>query len=122
MSIFSLLNEIDDNKIVLPAIQREFVWSEDQIQRLLDSIIRDYPIGLVLLWDTFEAIQYRSFVKHYRSGNQYTHTQNSVKKRIKLVLDGQQRLQSLYIALYGSINGKFLYFDEIGRASCRERV
>ena len=111
MSIFSLLNEIDDNKIVLPAIQREFVWSEDQIQRLLDSIIRDYPIGLVLLWDTFEAIQYRSFVKHYRSGNQYTHTQNSVKKRIKLVLDGQQRLQSLYIALYGSINGKFLYFD-----------
>lgn len=111
MSIFSLLNEIDENNIVLPAIQREFVWSEDQIQRLLDSIIRDYPIGLVLLWDTFEAIQYRSFVKHYRSGNQYTHTQNSTKNRIKLVLDGQQRLQSLYIALYGSINGKFLYFD-----------
>ena len=46
MSIISLLNQIHENEVVLPAIQRDFVWSDDRIYMLLDSIMRGYPIGM----------------------------------------------------------------------------
>lgn len=110
-TITSALNQVEGGEIVLPAIQRDFVWSENQILRLLDSILRGYPIGLLLLWETYADIQYRSFVRDYRAGNLSAFRTNPQKKRVKLVLDGQQRLQSLYVALYGSHEGRQLYFD-----------
>jgi hypothetical protein len=110
-SVISLLNQIKNDEIVLPAIQRDFVWPEEKIVRLLDSMVRGYPIGLVLLWETYNDIQYRSFVKEFQPENVYNFRENDSHKRIKLVLDGQQRLQSLYMALYGSHKGKSLYFD-----------
>lgn len=111
MSIISILNQIKNDEVVLPAIQRDFVWSEERTETLLDSIMRGYPIGIVLLWETYEDIQYRNFVPDFRSGSSYTFRDNPERKRLKLVLDGQQRLQSLYIALYGSLEGKYLHFD-----------
>jgi len=111
MSIINLLNQIRNEEIVLPAIQRDFVWSEDQVQRLLDSIMRAYPIGIILLWETYQDIQFRTFVKDYKPGNLFTYHENTQRRRLKLVLDGQQRLQSLYVALYGTLEGKSLYFD-----------
>jgi 5-methylcytosine-specific restriction endonuclease McrA len=110
-SVISLLNQIKNDEIVLPGIQRDFVWPPDKIIRLLDSMLRGYPVGIVLLWETYGDIQYRSFVKDYRPDNAFTYSENTQRKRIKLVLDGQQRLQSLYIALYGTYQGKLLYFD-----------
>ena len=53
MSITNLLNQIKNEEIVLPAIQRDFVWPEDKVLRLLDSIMRGYPIGIALLWETY---------------------------------------------------------------------
>src|SRR5882762_4419235 len=111
MSIISLLNQIKNEEIVLPAIQRDFVWPEDSVLRLLDSIVRGYPIGIVLLWETYNDIQYRSFVRDFTPDPAYKFHENTKKKKLKLVLDGQQRLQSLYISLYGSYRGKELYFD-----------
>jgi len=111
MSIISLLNQIKGDAIVLPAIQRNFVWDENRIEKLLDSIMRGYPIGITLLWETYEDIQYREFSKNYRSGNKYTFCDNSHRRKLKVVLDGQQRLQSLYMALYGTHEGQYLYFD-----------
>jgi len=113
MSIFNLLNQIKNNEIVLPAIQRDFVWPDERIYKLLDSIMRGYPIGIILLWETYEDIQYRSFVMDYKPGNLHSYRDNTQRKRIKLVLDGQQRLQSLFIALYGTLDGSSLYFDVI---------
>jgi hypothetical protein len=107
----SLLNQIENDEIVLPAIQRDFVWNEEKTEKLLDSILRGYPIGLVLLWETYEDLQYRSFQKDFRPGQLHTYRENRQRRRLKLVLDGQQRLQSLYIALYGSREGRRLYFD-----------
>jgi uncharacterized protein with ParB-like and HNH nuclease domain len=49
MSIFQLVNEIADNEIVLPAIQRDFVWDEERVERLFDSVLRGYPNGIALL-------------------------------------------------------------------------
>jgi len=118
MSIFNLLNQIKNNEIVLPAIQRDFVWPDERIFKLLDSIMRGYPIGIILLWETYEDIQYRSFVMDYKPGNLHSYRDNTQRKRIKLVLDGQQRLQSLFIALYGTLDGSSLYFDVLsGRES-----
>lgn len=118
MSIISLLNQIKEGDIVLPAIQRGFVWPEAKIEMLLDSIMRGYPIGITLLWETYEDIQYRNFTKNYKSVNKHAFTDNSTKRKVKVVLDGQQRLQSLFIALYGTYEGKHLYFDILsGRES-----
>src|SRR5437879_5848052 len=65
MSIYGLLNQIKSGDIVLPAIQRDFVWSEEKVTRLLDSVMRGYPIGITLLWETYDDVQYRHFVENY---------------------------------------------------------
>lgn len=118
MGIIGLLEQIKNDEVVLPAIQRDFVWSEKKIAKLYDSIMRGYPIGIILLWETYNDIQYRHFVRGYRTDSLFTFHENTSKKRLKLVLDGQQRLQALFIALYGSFEGKHLYFDILsGRES-----
>lgn len=111
MSISSLLNQIKQGEIMLPAIQRNFVWPSERIFRLLDSIMRGYPIGTILLWETYGDIQYRTFINDYRSDIPQTYHDNSLGSKIRLVIDGQQRLQSLYVALYGTYEGCPLYFD-----------
>ena len=116
--IINLLNQIKEQEIVLPAIQRDFVWPEVKIRRLLDSIMRGYPIGIALLWETYLDLQYREFTGGFHPGDRHDFRENSQKRRLKLVLDGQQRLQSLFIALYGLYEGKSLYFDVLsGRES-----
>ncbi|MGD0958555.1 MAG: DUF262 domain-containing protein [Methylomonas sp.] len=111
MNIISMLNQIQSNEIVLPAIQREFVWSEEKIAKLMESIMRGYPIGIVLMWETYKDIQFRRFVDSYQKDETTSFFDNTANQKLKLVLDGQQRLQSLYISLYGQHNGKYLYFD-----------
>ncbi len=116
--VITLMNQITEGDIVLPGIQRDFVWDEENIARLLDSILRGYPVGIALLWETYNDIQYRPFVRDYVRGSLATYAENTKRKKIKLVLDGQQRLQSLFIALYGTRNDRQLYFDVLsGRDS-----
>lgn len=110
-TIMGLLNQIANDEVVLPAIQRDFVWSEPQTQMLLDSVMRGYPIGIALLWETYNDIQYRTFRREFRRGTLPTYIDNSPARRLRVVLDGQQRLQSLYIALYGQLDGRTMYFD-----------
>ncbi|MGR9253034.1 GmrSD restriction endonuclease domain-containing protein [Rhizobium leguminosarum] len=118
MSITQLVQEIDAGEIVLPAIQRDFVWSEDQIETLLDSLLRGYPIGIALLWETYEPIQVRRFSKDYRTDIIHKFSDNPKGRRVRMVLDGQQRLNSLYVGLKGTYNGKTLFFDVLsGRHS-----
>ena len=111
MSIISLLEQIRNDEIVLPAIQRDFVWPEGKVEKLFDSIMRGYPIGIILLWETYRDIQHRYFERDYKEDTQPAFRDNAQYRRLRLVLDGQQRLQSLYIALYGTFHGENLYFD-----------
>lgn len=111
MSVINLLNQIKNDEIVLPAIQRNFVWSEDRIYMLLDSIMRGYPTGIVLLWETYEDIRFRKFTADFQQDVPHTFHDNTEQRKLKVVLDGQQRLQSLYVALYGKLKGQSLYFD-----------
>jgi len=111
MSIVSLLNQVKEHEIVLPAIQRNFVWPVERIYTLLDSIMRGYPIGNIILWETHHDIQHRFFVADYQGDSTDTYHDNPSGKRLNLVIDGQQRLQSLYVAIYGKYDGCPLYFD-----------
>lgn len=107
-----LNNEDEEGGFWLPNIQRPFVWNEDQICRLFDSILREYPISTLLVWKTKSRIRRRKFIDNYRSSLRLTgfYVPEDGKKKC-LVLDGQQRLQSLFIGLKGSYEGRELYLD-----------
>lgn len=107
-----LNNPEDEGGFWLPNIQRPFVWTEEQICRLFDSILREYPISTLLIWKTTSEIRRRKFIDNWKDTLRLSdfYVPSDTKKKC-LVLDGQQRLQSLYIGLCGSFEGKELYFD-----------
>jgi hypothetical protein len=111
MNIITLLNQVKEEEIVLPAIQRNFVWATHRVTTLLDSIMRGYPVGIALLWETYADIPFRRFVQDYQPDGKHIFHDNKKRQKLKVVLDGQQRLQSLFVALYGSYDGQRLYFD-----------
>jgi hypothetical protein len=107
-----LNNPEKDGGFWLPNIQRPFVWNEGQIERLFDSIMREYPISTLLVWKTKSNIRRRKFIDNYKHGLRLTDFYVPADNKTKmLVLDGQQRLQSLFIGLKGSYEKKELYFD-----------
>lgn len=102
----------DGGGLWLPNIQRLFVWDEEQIERLFDSIMRQYPLPSMMIWKTKEELRNRRFIdQYYENIDLKTLYRQSNKKTKKLVLDGQQRLQSLFIGLKGSIDGRELCFN-----------
>jgi hypothetical protein len=102
----------------LPNIQRPFVWSEDQIARLFDSIMREYPISTLLVWKTKVSVKHRKFIDNYHRDIKLTDFYVPEHRRTKMmVLDGQQRLQSLFIGLKGSYEGRELYLDALSGES-----
>ncbi|MBK9635200.1 MAG: DUF262 domain-containing protein [Bacteroidetes bacterium] len=106
----SYLNNSDqEGGYWLPNIQRPFVWKEEQIERLFDSILREYPIGTLLVWKTKSKIRRRKFIDNYKLDIKLTdfYVPEDDKQKM-LVLDGQQRLQSLFIGLIGSYEKKEL--------------
>ncbi len=107
-----LNNPDEDGGFWLPNIQRPFVWNEEQICRLFDSILREYPISTLLIWKTTSDIRRRKFIDNWKSSLRLTdfYVPEDTKRKC-LVLDGQQRLQSLFIGLCGSFEGKELHFD-----------
>lgn len=119
MSIKDVIEEINSRKIYLPAIQRKYVWGDNQIVRLMDSIMLGYPIGTFLFWKVKKSIinnkEYSmyEFIKDYHDRDMYKNPSapqpfpiGSPDETIRSVLDGQQRLTSLYIALQGSMSRK----------------
>jgi Protein of unknown function DUF262/Protein of unknown function (DUF1524) len=109
-----LNNPEKDGGFWLPNIQRPFVWKEEQIERLFDSIMREYPISTLLVWKTTSEVRRRKFIDNYRLTLKLSDFYVPDDRKPKLlVLDGQQRLQSLFIGLCGSYEGRELYFDAL---------
>lgn len=108
-TIKEAMNRIGAKRLYLPAIQRKFVWDAWQIERLFDSIMRDYPIGTFLFWMVEEArhndYSFYEFIRDYHARDNW---KNPLAAKPHLpndligVLDGQQRLNSMYVALQGS--------------------
>lgn len=92
LSYNKLIEHIDDGIIHIPEFQREFVWTEQKILDLLDSIYQSYPIGSLIFWVTTEEFAYSSPIGNNRSKS------SSLYKSRFFVIDGQQRLKSLYHA------------------------
>jgi hypothetical protein len=91
-----LINEIQKGIIKIPKFQRDFVWTIDKTAKLLDSILKGYPIGTFILWQTDERI---NDIKNV--GNlDIPETPDGVK--VQYVLDGQQRITSLFAAYLGA--------------------
>lgn len=108
ITIADALGKIRDREYVLPAIQREFVWSRDKITRLFDSLMRGYPIGSFLMWQVDPA-NASKFVfydvmrdYHERDHAHCAPTGPLGERRVTAVLDGQQRLTALNIGLRGA--------------------
>lgn len=98
--------DISENKYFLPAIQRKFVWREDKICRLFNSIMQDYPIGTFLFWDLSieQANKYTfyEFLKNYHERDSKNElVRYDFGREVRGVLDGQQRISSMFIALQG---------------------
>jgi hypothetical protein len=91
----SLFDQIRNGTIKIPQFQRDFVWTKAQSARLLDSIIKGYPIGTFILWSTQERL--RSIRNLGGTDLPDTPAGNAVK----YVLDGQQRMTSLFVTLNG---------------------
>src|SRR5262249_43289536 len=88
--IASLLSDVAKGNIKIPVFQREYVWTDEQIMSLLDSIYRGYPVGSLLLWATKERL------KHERNVGGFQLPETPEDSPVNYVLDGQQRLTTLY--------------------------
>src|ERR1700733_15255496 len=99
-----LLSQVEMDKVALPAMQRPFVWNKERMLRLMDSLLRGFPLGAILLWKTKTTQRYRRFRKDIASDEaevfQFEDSQHNEDRY--LVLDGQQRLTSLLAMLRGA--------------------
>lgn len=115
ITISEVINDIHSKKYLLPSIQREFVWSQDQITMLFDSLMRDYPINSFLFWkipkEKASEFKFYEFLRDYHQKDNRHNPKANINgsEDIMAVLDGQQRLTSLYIALKGSYASKIAY-------------
>jgi hypothetical protein len=108
-TIASALGRIQQTNYVLPAIQREFVWKPEQIERLFDSLMQGYPFGTFLFWRidpaTSGKFKFYDFVLNYhqRDAAHCPELPALHNQAVTAVLDGQQRLTALNIGLRGSM-------------------
>lgn len=108
-TINDALTHIQQNKYVLPAIQREFVWKPEQIATLFDSLMQGYPIGTFLFWNVEPAnsqkFKFYGFVRdyHQRDNPHCPDLGPLPNQNLIAILDGQQRLTALNIGLRGSM-------------------
>ena len=110
---YEALQNIKNGKYVMPAFQRQYVWSMEQIEKLWDSILLDYPIATFLFWHVDDDnVSWDTYFCYFLSdvtfdsGKQadsvnYELTGINVNMTDTAVLDGQQRLTSLYLSLLG---------------------
>ncbi len=112
ITIYQAIKNIENKDYLLPAFQREFVWSTEQIERLFDSLMQGYPISSMLFWKvkgstTTDFNFYKfldSYIAKYKTHNDLIKT---ISKDFMAVLDGQQRLTALNIGLCG----KYAYHE-----------
>jgi hypothetical protein len=86
----ALFVEIDSGQIKLPMFQREFVWDKEQSSKLIDSILKGFPIGTFIFWKTKEEL------RSYKEVGNHKLPETDKGDYVQYILDGQQRITSLY--------------------------
>ena len=111
-TIEETLQQIHKRDLVLPAIQREFVWRPEQICRLFDSLMQGFPFGTFLYWkvapENSDKFNFYGFVLDYheRDNRHCPPLPAMPNTALTAVLDGQQRLTALNVGLRGSMAWK----------------
>lgn len=114
-TISEVILEYLNRTTYLPAIQREYVWEPEGIETLFDSIMGNYPISSFLFWKIKEEKKHLwtayNFFSDFDKEDPHNQEANlaGVNQDIYLVLDGQQRLTSLFIGLKGSY--RYFYYN-----------
>lgn len=90
--IGDLLSDVKNGKVGLPDLQRPFVWTDSKARDLLDSMLKGYPIGYIMLWKSPED---------YETVNKIGTNDKAYNQPDYLVIDGQQRLTALLAAITG---------------------
>lgn len=90
-TVIKILNQIENKELVLPEFQREFTWNRDQAKKLIASFLCDFPTGALLFWKTKEDIALKNMPNFTPDG------------RVEVILDGQQRLTTLYLLIKDDI-------------------
>lgn len=91
LTVGHLINKIETGELGLPELQRPFVWKDTKVRDLLDSMMRGYPIGYLMLWECPDTDKNRTI-------GTGTHSYESPKE---VIIDGQQRLTSLFAVMKG---------------------
>ena len=91
-----LIRELEKGIIQIPKFQRNFVWSLEKTTGLLDSILRGYPIGTFILWKTTNER-----INSVKKIGDLELPEPPKEEKIEYILDGQQRIASLYAAYIG---------------------
>ncbi len=111
MSALDALKYVKNQNMLLPDIQREYVWTYPEIEKLFDSIVDEYPVGSCIMWKTSRKNLNKQkpnlyfFLRDYvqkKSKNEKAPEFFNEETDYYIVLDGQQRITSLNIALYGT--------------------
>lgn len=115
-TIYDVLQGIKNAKYVMPAFQRQYVWNMEQIEKLWDSILCNYPISTFLFWhldetNTTRDTYFCTFMKQmvFKSSKKEPSSENYSIQTVDIsisdtaVIDGQQRLTSLYLSLFGDV-------------------
>ncbi|PML09887.1 DUF262 domain-containing protein [Vibrio lentus] len=116
ITINTAIANIRKRHYLLPSIQREFVWDTDQIETLFDSLMRDYPISTFLFWEVdknkIKDFQFYEFLnKYHEKDNRHNRkAEPNNEEDIIALLDGQQRMTSMYVALTGTYAKKMPYY------------
>lgn len=99
LTVNQLIEKIDTGELGLPELQRPFFWKDTKVRDLFDSMMRGYPIGYLMLWECPTLDKKKSIGVD-------AHSYDSPKE---VIIDGQQRLTSLYAVIKGKkvINSKF---------------
>lgn len=92
MKISAVLEKIDEHQLFVPAFQREYVWKRDDAKQLIDSLIKEYPTGTMLTWETGNPPELKG-----------PHKYNSKQGAVRILLDGQQRITTLYMLVRGEL-------------------
>lgn len=107
ITIREAVSAIRSRDYLLPAIQREFVWTAEKTEALFDSLMRGYPVGSFLFWrvapESSQRYKFYEFMQefHAQTKKHLAPFEIAEPKHLTVVLDGQQRLTSLAIGLLG---------------------
>ncbi len=91
-SVEYLVERVKEGEIVLPEMQRGYIWRNPKVCNLLDSLYRNYPSGTILTWEPKQELATRDFAVSQKE---------DTTRPIQLLLDGQQRLTSLLAVIHG---------------------